>query len=148
MSKQQIEQHALSGPIYDVLSVNGISDPREVTDTLLKLLDHHGIIEYGNSSPALLTNYGRVLSSIALRPNISVSELQMVLGSGASTVTHAITTLFEGKFITRTKVGRKNHYEIVTEVTKNHGDIRRLIGLMEVIESQEQKEGDDSTSLI
>ena len=143
MSNQGIGPHSLSKPIYEVLSVNGVDDPAAVTDMLLKVLDDHGVIEYGVSKPTLLTATGRVLSSIALRPEITISELQMVLGAGASSVTQAISALVSNNLVARTKVGRRNQYEIVTAVTENHADIRRFVALYQAImDTPSETEGD------
>lgn len=142
MSNQGIGPHSLTKPIYEVLSVNGVEDPAAVTEMLLGVLDDHGVIEYGVSKPTLLTATGRVLSSMALRPEITISELQMVLGAGASSVTQAISALVSNNLVARTKVGRRNQYEIVTEVTQNHSDIRRFVGLYRtVVDSTAETEG-------
>lgn len=133
MSNQGIGPHSLSKPIYEVLSVNGVEDPAALTEMLLGVLGDHGVIEYGVSKPILLTATGRVLSSIALRPEITISELQMVLGAGASSVTQAISALVSNNLVARTKVGRRNHYKIVTEVTEKHADIRRFVGLYQTV---------------
>jgi hypothetical protein len=145
MSNQGIGPHSLGKPIYEVLSVNGVDDPAAVTELLLKVLGDHGVIEYGVSKPILLTATGRVLSSIALRPEITISELQMVLGAGASSVTQAISALVANNLVARTKVGRKNQYEIVTPVTQNHADIRRFVGLYQSVMDTPPETGPDST---
>ena len=145
MSNQGIGPHSLSKPIYEVLSVNGVDDPAAVTELLLNVLGDHGVIEYGVSKPILLTATGRVLSSIALRPEITISELQMVLGAGASSVTQAISALVANNLVARTKVGRKNQYKIVTPVTQNHADIRRFVGLYQSVMDTPPETGPDST---
>lgn len=119
--------HVLSRPIYEVLSANGVTDPAELTELLLETLDLHGVIEYAPvRTPQLLTNAGRVLVTVALRPEASLDELSLVTGCGTGTVTAAISALVEGSLVARTKVGRRNRYEIVTAVTQNHPDSRRF----------------------
>ena len=119
--------HVLSRPIYEVLSLNGVSDPERITEMLLETLDQHGVIEYlPVRTPTLLTQTGRTLVTVAMRPEASVSELSLVLGCGASSVTQAISALVQSNLVARTKVGRRNRYEIVTEVTQKHADITRF----------------------
>ena len=127
--------HALERPIYEVLSANGIDDPAALTDLLLRTLNDHGVIEYGPKLPALLTQTGRAFVTVAMRPEVTVNELSLVIGSGTSTVTQAISTLARSNLVARTKVGRRNRYEIVPETAKNHPDITRFVTVVEKLVS-------------
>jgi predicted transcriptional regulator len=61
---------------------------------------------------SLLTNHGNVLLCIARQPTIRISEVARSVGIGERAAQKIIADLVDDGFLTRTKEGRRNRYEV------------------------------------
>jgi DNA-binding Lrp family transcriptional regulator len=61
---------------------------------------------------SLLTNHGRVLACIAADPDARVRDIAETAGITERTVAQIVSDLERAGYITRTRVGRRNRYEI------------------------------------
>jgi len=59
-----------------------------------------------------LTNHGLVLVCIARNPDVRISEIADLVGIGERAAQGIVTDLVEGGYVTRTRVGRRNHYAV------------------------------------
>jgi len=59
-----------------------------------------------------LTNHGHVLVCIAQNPDVRISEIADLVGIGERAAQGIVTDLVEGGYVTRTRVGRRNHYAV------------------------------------
>lgn len=75
---------------------------------------------------ALLTNHGHVLMSIAAEREIRVREIADRTGITERAVQRIIGDLEEAGFVSHTRVGRRNRYEVDIERTSTHPLERHL----------------------
>ena len=74
----------------------------------------------GTTSPAgtgrppwtLLTNHGHVLLAVAARPDARVEDLAHEVGITARAAFNILRDLEEAGYLTRTRRGRRTHYEV------------------------------------
>jgi len=59
-----------------------------------------------------ITNHGLVLSHIAQNPSITAREIALTIGITERTTHKIITDLEHSNYITKTKVGRRNIYDV------------------------------------
>jgi hypothetical protein len=59
-----------------------------------------------------LTNHGHVLVCIAIHPEARISDIADQVGIGDRATQGIVTDLVEAGYVTRTKVGRRNHYAV------------------------------------
>ena len=59
-----------------------------------------------------ITNHGLVLSHIAQNPSITAREIALTIGITERTTHKIITDLEQANYITKTKVGRRNIYDV------------------------------------
>ena len=78
----------------------------------------------------LLTPLARTFLAIAEHPTATLDELSNHVEAGPQRVSRAISSLAKAGLIVRTKVGRRNRYQIVPETVKNHPDIKRLLHIL------------------
>ena len=82
-----------------------------------------------------LTNHSHVLIVLHAEPDLVLREVAARVGITERAVQRVVLDLEEGGFIRRERVGRKNHYEVVTDVPLRHpieshrniGDLLKLI---------------------
>lgn len=67
-----------------------------------------------------LTNHSHVLILLARNPDMILREVANQIGITERAVQRITQELEEGGFIEREKVGRKNHYRILTNVPLRH----------------------------
>lgn len=67
-----------------------------------------------------LTNHGHVLVCIANNPEVRIREIAALVGIRERAAQGIITDLVEGGYITRTKVGRRNHYAVNPQLPLRH----------------------------
>ncbi|MEA2057748.1 MAG: helix-turn-helix domain-containing protein [Actinomycetota bacterium] len=67
-----------------------------------------------------LTSHARVLILISQNPDIRVRDLADRAGITERSAQRIIVELEEGGYLTREKVGRRNHYRLVTTATLRH----------------------------
>lgn len=65
---------------------------------------------------SFITNHGLVLAAIARHPRSTAREIGDAVGITERAAHRIITDLDEAGYITKTKVGRKNHYQIHPDV--------------------------------
>ena len=117
--------HELRSPLRSAIA--GMSDPDEIVEAVLEVLNDHRYISYRGASLPLLSPAGRVLADLAINPNATVKEMSSRLGVTESSVTKQMTNLVGANLIERTKVGRKNHYRIPLTVLLSHPDITGVL---------------------
>lgn len=64
----------------------------------------------------LLTNHGRALLCLAHHPELRIRDLAGVLGITERSAQKIVGDLVKDGYVTRTRVGRRNTYEINVEV--------------------------------
>ncbi|EKJ99166.1 hypothetical protein RBSH_05531 [Rhodopirellula baltica SH28] len=82
-----------------------------------------------------LTNHAHVLIALHARPDLVLREVAVEVGITERAVQRIVQDLEGEGFIRREKVGRKNHYEVLTdqalrhpiEAHRNIGDLLKLI---------------------
>lgn len=82
-----------------------------------------------------LTNHSHVLIVLHSEPDLVLREVAARVGITERAVQRVVQDLEEGGFIRRERVGRKNHYEVLTDVPLRHpieahrqiGDLLKLI---------------------
>jgi hypothetical protein len=148
MSESSDLKHELRRPLYEVLSINGVNDPEKIVDLILSELGDYGLIDYGPRTPKLLSTAGRIVMTIALRPDVTMSQIGMIVGINSATVAQNISALVKGNVITRTKLGRKNCYQINEEALANHPDIIKLKSALGLETSGHENGNGDSTNFI
>lgn len=67
-----------------------------------------------------LTNHGHVLVCIAINPEVRISEIADQVGIGERATQGIVTDLVEGGYVTRTRVGRRNHYAVNPDLPLRH----------------------------
>jgi len=75
---------------------------------------------------ALLTNHGHVLMSIAGEPEIRIREIAARTGITERGAQRIIGDLEAAGFVSHTRVGRRNRYEVDIERTSTHPLERHL----------------------
>lgn len=131
--------HELRRPLKE--AINGITDPDEVVEAVLMLLNERHYISYRSHAVPLLGPLGRVLADLALHPQTTVREMAIRIGISQPTVTAHMTNLVKENLIERTKVGRSNRYRIPLISLLSHPDIR---GLLTAVMNADRDSGSDS----
>jgi DNA-binding Lrp family transcriptional regulator len=67
-----------------------------------------------------LTNHAHVLLSIARDPEIRLRDLAAAVGITERAAHRIVVELEEGGYISRERTGRRNHYELHTDVPLRH----------------------------
>jgi len=91
--------------------------------------------ESGGGRWTFLTNHSHVLILLSRNPNIVLREVAIRVGITERAVQRIIADLEEAEIIEREKVGRQNHYRILSEQSLRHpieshktiGDLLSLI---------------------
>lgn len=93
---------------------------------------HHGSIERTGASSGrwtFLTNHTHVLILLARNPSMTLREVATVVGITERAVQRIIAELEEDGFIEREKIGRQNHYLILSDQHLRHPiEAHRTIG--------------------
>ena len=67
-----------------------------------------------------LTNHGHVLLTIARDPEIRLREIAAQVGITERAAQAIVADLVEGGYLSRTRVGRRNNYEVHGELPLRH----------------------------
>jgi len=67
-----------------------------------------------------LTNHSHVLICLALQPDMLLREVAQKVGITERAVQKIVLELEEGQVLTRTRVGRRNHYTIIEGRSLRH----------------------------
>lgn len=86
-----------------------------------------------SGSWTFLSHHGHVLILLAKNPDETIDNLALQAGITSRSVTSILNDLEAAKYITKRKIGRRNHYEINTRgplrhPTSAHRTIGELIG--------------------
>ncbi|BCD90937.1 ArsR family transcriptional regulator [Francisella halioticida] len=73
-----------------------------------------------NHSWTFLTNHSHVLCLINNNPNITIRDIAIKIGITERAVLNILSDLTETAYLTITKIGRNNHYEINKEKRLRH----------------------------
>jgi DNA-binding MarR family transcriptional regulator len=86
-----------------------------------------------------VTNHFVVLLCIAEDPGIRMSDVAARVGVTERTVQGIVGDLVEAGYLRRTRVGRRNHYEIATRMPLRHLETqhRRLGDLLDLLATRE-----------
>lgn len=68
----------------------------------------------------LLSNHGHVLVCIARDPDILLADIAERVGIRERAAHRIVTDLIEAGYLTRTKIGRRNHYAVSTDRPMRH----------------------------
>lgn len=72
-----------------------------------------------------LTNHAHVLLCIARDPDVRLRDVAVAVGITERAVQIIVVDLEEGGYLTRSRVGRRNHYQLHREVPLRHPLERR-----------------------
>lgn len=76
-----------------------------------------------------LTNHAHVLIALHANPDLVLREVAILVGITERAVQRIIQDLEDEGFIRRQKIGRKNHYDVITEKSLRHAlEAHRKIG--------------------
>ena len=83
-----------------------------------------------------LTNHGHVLVCIATDPDVRGRDVAARVGITERAAQAIITDLVDGGYVTRTRIGRRNRYQVNPDGPLHHpceqphsiGDLLRLVG--------------------
>jgi DeoR/GlpR family transcriptional regulator of sugar metabolism len=67
-----------------------------------------------------VTNHGHVLACIAAEPTARLRDIAAVVGVTERTVAQIVGDLEHAGYLTKTRVGRSNHYEVHLELPLRH----------------------------
>lgn len=67
-----------------------------------------------------LGHHAHLLIALDKNPDYTIDELAAILGVTARSITNVLADLVEGGYLTKTKDGRKNHYEIARQAPLRH----------------------------
>ncbi len=84
-----------------------------------------------------LSHHAQVLVCIARDPDVRLREVAVEVGITERAVQAIVNDLVEAGYVTRQRVGRRNHYEVDLEAPLRHPlqravDVRSLLGLLGV----------------
>jgi DNA-binding IclR family transcriptional regulator len=80
-----------------------------------------------------LTNHGHALVCIASDPGIRIQDIAERAGITLRAAQHIVSDLVTAGYLTRTRVGRRNHYEIHPELLERDHDVGELLEAMGVL---------------
>ena len=103
--------HVLRTPLERTLEVgiNSGAEIASIVEEILLTLGEQNVIDYGDRNvTSLLTPAGRVLSLLIQKPNLTVREMSVLLGTTESSIIKAIAKLLDDGLIARTKVNGRN----------------------------------------
>jgi DNA-binding Lrp family transcriptional regulator len=96
----------------------------------------------GNSDHVwrFVTNHGHVLSCIAADPTARLRDIAATVGITERTVAQIVSDLEQAGYLTKTRVGRSNHYEVHGELPLRHPQHRHhTVGeLIAFLEAQDE----------
>ena len=75
-----------------------------------------------------VTNHGHVLACIAADPTARLRDVAEVVGVTERTAAQIVSDLERAGYLTKTRVGRSNHYEVHLELPLRHPQHGHLTG--------------------
>lgn len=128
--------HTLRTPLEKAVAkmVDGDSLIQQIVEEVLETLDEQNIISYTlHNKVNLLTPFGRVVTLLIERPNLTVREMSVFLGVTEANIIKAVSKLSSENLITRQKNNGRYEYSVHPENIKTHSDIRRLFKLISTL---------------
>jgi len=125
--------HALRKPLETVVGsfVGDAELVKKIVEDVLSTLDAQNIISYTvHNNINLLTPFGRVLSLLLERPNLTVREMSTFLGVTEANINKAISKLMSENLVLRTKKNGRYEYRANPDTASEHSDLRRLIAMI------------------
>ncbi len=120
------KSHDIKRLIEESLAKSGVKDSGAIED-LLEVLESEKIFKYSQAETiSILSTAGRVMVVLAEDPTMTSRSISQYLNLSETMIEKTLKALAYEGLIIKTKVGRQNVYEITTEKTKNHPDIRHL----------------------
>ncbi len=85
---------------------------------------------------SFLTNHARVLQAVAADPTIRLRDIATAAGITERTAAQIVSELEQAGYLTKTRNGRRNHYEIRDDLSLRHPShqhrtLRELIHFLE-----------------
>lgn len=118
--------HVVANAISRVMERRGLGD--DITEEVMQALDDIHLVSYQRKGVLpLLSVSGRVLVMVMEYPDMTMRDIAVRLGTVESNVSRSVTQLSKAGLISRTRVGRNNHYRINADVVIGHPDIWRLL---------------------
>ena len=142
--------HILRKPLESVVeqSISNGDNASSIVESILLMLGEQNIIEYGDRNlVSILTPAGRVLALLIQRPNLTVREMSVIVGTTETNIIKATAKLLDDGLIARTKVNGRNEYKIVSETLEKHSDIRGLFLVIGKLIESRSDSGSDSTPI-
>ncbi|MEM7476344.1 MAG: helix-turn-helix domain-containing protein [Planctomycetota bacterium] len=98
----------------------------------------------GSAKWTFLTNHAHVLAMVHMHPELVLREIALHVGITERAVQRIVQELEEAGFITRERVGRRNTYQVETQLPLRHpieshrniGDLLDLVSQNETVEEQ------------
>lgn len=129
LSGQEVRKALASAAQVDVSS--------PVVERLMKALDTTKLFRYHQDEPvSLLSTGGRVLLAIIEDPTLTQRAISVYLGCSETLVDKTVKALVDAGLITKTKVNRKNIYQVDFDLVKSHSDIQHLEGIIDALRAR------------
>lgn len=128
--------HALRNPLETTVGalVGDASLVQQIVEEVLQTLDGQNIIAYTvKNNINLLTPFGRVMTLLLERPNLTIREMSIFLGVTEANINRAISKLASENLILREKKNGRYEYRINHDTASQHSDIRRLVMMVSVL---------------
>jgi Fic family protein len=125
--------HTLRTPLEKTLSrmIDGEDLVQQIVEELLETLDEQNIISYTvHNNINLLTPFGRVITLLIDRPNLTIREMSVFLGVTEANIIKSVSKLNSENLIVRNKKNGRFEYSVNPETIKEHADVRRLFKLV------------------
>lgn len=125
--------HTLRTPLEKAVSkmVGGDELIKEIVEEILYTLDEQNIISYTvKNNINLVTPFGRVMTLLIERPNLTIREMSVFLGVTEANIIRTVSKLNSEQLLTRRKKDGRFEYSVNYGVAKEHSDIRRLVLLV------------------
>jgi Mn-dependent DtxR family transcriptional regulator len=125
--------HTLRTPLEKAIAqtVDNEALVKKIVEEVLNALDEQNIISYTvKNNINMLTPFGRVLTLLIERPNLTVREMSVFLGVTEANIIKSVAKLNTEKLIIRKKKDGRFEYSVNPETVGSHSDIRRLFLLL------------------
>ena len=138
MASEKKSNHAVRQPIEDVIAarIENAELIRTIVDDILSLLESQNIIStHEKGGIGLLTPAGRVLCLLAWRPNMTVREMSVMLGTTETNINKAVSKLIASKLIQRKRRMGRYEYSVIFDNAKKHYEFRMLFAMIGSIQT-------------
>lgn len=132
------KDHAIRQPIENIIAarLQNAEIISMIVDDIMTLLGDQNIIQIGKkASTSLMTPAGKILCLLCWRPNMTVREISVMLGTTETNINKAISKLMKDKLISRKRRLGRYEYSVVFDNAKTHQDLRMLFALLGVTRS-------------